>query len=200
MLIGDMLSQFEVTSNEQHARKQFVQRMQRPSDRNVRTLDLLSYHLRTLLHRNDTMGMTASIEARFPFLDERLVAAAVNLPYRYKVRFSPGVWEKEHPFIRDKWVIRRVADRYLPKQLSQRKKFGFPVSAFHRMRIPKEFFRDSFVTDYFKLSSDEFDLLYETEDQGLEIRLMMLEAWAQIFFEGVKPDLVRQRLRKHVHY
>lgn len=200
VLIGDMLGQFEETSNKQHARMQFARRMQRPPDRNVRTLDLLSETIRTLMHRNDTMGMAASIEARFPYLDEELVATAVNLPYRYKVRFSPGVWEKEHPFFRDKWVLRRVADRYLPKHLSQRKKLAFPASAFDRMRIPKEFFRGSFVSDYFKLSNDEFDILYETENQALEVRLMMLEAWAQIFIEGVEPDSVRQRLCQHAHY
>ena len=36
------------------------------------SLDLLGYNLRALLHRNDSMGMAASIEARFPFLDNRL--------------------------------------------------------------------------------------------------------------------------------
>ena len=30
---------------------------------------LLESHLRTLLHRNDRLGMAASIEARFPYLD-----------------------------------------------------------------------------------------------------------------------------------
>ena len=48
-------------------------------DRNVITQDLLSYNLRTLLHRNDTVRMAASIEARFPFLGEALVKTAINL-------------------------------------------------------------------------------------------------------------------------
>jgi len=42
------------------------------------TLDYLHYHLRTLLHRNDTMGMAASIEARFPFLDHGVAKFGVN--------------------------------------------------------------------------------------------------------------------------
>jgi len=42
-------------------------------------LDQMSYLLRTLLHRNDCLGMAASIESRFPFLDSRLVKLAVNI-------------------------------------------------------------------------------------------------------------------------
>jgi asparagine synthetase B (glutamine-hydrolysing) len=34
------------------------------------------------------MGMAASIEARFPFLDGQLVEAAINLPYKYKIADS----------------------------------------------------------------------------------------------------------------
>ncbi|HSF77764.1 MAG TPA: asparagine synthase-related protein, partial [Steroidobacteraceae bacterium] len=54
-------------------------------------------------------------------------------------------------FMRDKWVIRRIADRYLPKALSQRKKLPFSVSAFHRMQIAREYFDNSFVAESFKL-------------------------------------------------
>lgn len=181
-------------------RKIYAERMGRAFDRNVRTLDLLAYHLRTLLHRNDTMGMAAGIEARFPFLDERLAETAINLPYRYKIRLSLGVWERAHPFMRDKWVLRRVADRYLPKQLSQRKKWGFNVTAFDRMRIRKEYFKRSFVTDYFKLSSGEFDHLFETADQSLKVKLMMLEVWGQIFIEERALPVVRESLKQHAFF
>ena len=200
LLIGDMLRQFERTLEEDHFRKLYTERMGKAFDRNVRTLDLLAYHLRTLLHRNDTMGMAAGIEARFPFLDERLAETAINLPYRHKIRFSLSVWERAHPFMRDKWVIRRVADRYLPKQLSRRKKWGFNVTAFNRIRIRKEYFANSFFTDYFKLSSGEFNHLFETADQSLKVRLMMLEVWGRIFIEGMALPEVRESLKQQVFF
>ena len=200
LLVGDMLTQFERTLEQQHFRELYTERFGRAADGNVRTLDLLAYHLRTLLHRNDTMGMAAGIEARFPFLDERLVETAINLPYRYKIRFSPDVWERSHPFVRDKWIMRRVADRYLPKELSQRKKWGFRVTAFDRMGIRKEYFKRSFVTDYFKLSSAEFDYLFETANQTLKIKLMLLEAWGQIFIEDMGLPVVRESLRRHASF
>jgi asparagine synthase (glutamine-hydrolysing) len=200
ILIGDMLSRFERTLEERRFRELYAERFRRPPDRNVRTLDLMSYHLLTLLHRNDTMGMAAGIEARFPFLDEKLVETAINLPYRHKIRFSPFVWVKNHPLVRDKWVIRRVADRYLPKNLSQRPKWGFTVTAFDRMRIRKEFFKGAFVCDLFKLNSSEFDYLFETADQALKVKLMMLEAWGQIFIEDVGLPAVRAGMRQNAYF
>jgi len=196
-LILDMLEQFKKTLDERRARELFRERMGRSASINIRSVDMLTNHLQTLLHRNDTMGMSASIEARFPFLDESLVHTAINLPVRYKIRFSPIVLEKSHPFIRDKWVLRSVADRYLPKKLSHRKKLGLPTSAFGRMRVRKQFFKGTFVTDAFKLSRREFDLLFEMADVGLVGKLMMLEAWGQIFINGTAPHVVQDNLRQH---
>lgn len=199
-LVGDLLSGFEQTLHNDRHRKVYAERMGRASDGDMRTLRLLSYNLITLLHRNDTMGMAAGIEARFPFLDERLVKAAVNSPYRHKVRFSPCVWERAHPFVRDKWVLRRVADRYLPKELSQRKKWPFVAPALGRMKFGKEFFLGSFVADYFQLSGRELDHLFQTADQRLKVRLLMLEVWGRIFMLGMAPSAVRDSLKQQAHF
>lgn len=166
---------------------------------NYLTLELLSYHLRTLLHRNDCLGMTASIEARFPFLDERLVSTAVNLPYRDKIRFSPVVWEKAHPFFRDKWVVREVARRYLPPELSQRKKLGFWVTAFDRMTVSTDFFKCSFVADLFQLTNGELAHLLEKADPSFRMKLMLLDVWGSLCIRSVSQDLVRVRIQDHVH-
>lgn len=198
--IGQMLGQFEGPLQRKRIAERVAETTGKPADRNAQTLEQLSYHLRTLLHRNDTMGMAASIEARFPFLDEKLVQAAINLPFRHKIRWDPCVWEKEHPFVRDKWILRRVADRYLPKVLSQRKKRGFPVSAFRRMRMDSALFRNAFVPDCFQLSDGEFDFLMDGADQQLRTRLMMLEVWGQIFFCGRSREEMQGRLRQSLRF
>jgi asparagine synthase (glutamine-hydrolysing) len=174
--------------------------MGRATERDMRTLNELSYNLITLLHRNDTMGMAAGIESRFPFLDERLVGAAINLPLRHKVRFSPTVWEKARLFTRDKWVVRCVADRYLPKELSQRKKLPFVAPALGRMRFRKEFFVGSFVADYLQLSSRELDHLFETAEQRLKVRLLMLDVWGRIFISGMSVPAVRDSLKQQAYF
>ncbi len=193
-LVADMLSQLSSTRELQNNRAGYATRLGCPPDRNVRTLDLLSYHLRTLLHRNDTMGMAASIEARFPFLDEPLVAAAINFPYRYKIRFSARVWEQEHPFLRDKWVVRRVADRYLPGLLSQRKKWGFGVSAIRRLKVRDDYFRESFVQRHFRLSDTELDVFLAQADAAMRTKLVMLDAWGRLFVDDEPLHAEKQRL------
>ena len=63
--------------DQRHAREQTI------------TLELMRTHLRGLLHRADRMGMQAGIEARFPFLDEDLLAFGVNLPVKHKIKVVP---------------------------------------------------------------------------------------------------------------
>lgn len=166
--------------------------------KDLRTLDLLGYHLRTLLHRNDALGMAASIEARFPYLDHELVRMAVNMPYNCKIRFAPTVFEKAHPFLRDKWVLRKVADRYLPRKLSQRKKLAFATTAFERMRIAPPYFRDSFVADLFGLGQKEMEYLVAHSPTNVTMNLMLLDVWGRLFFNNEAEEAIRNKLRENI--
>ncbi|MGH7797425.1 MAG: asparagine synthase (glutamine-hydrolyzing) [Candidatus Binatia bacterium] len=167
-------------------------------DKQVKSPDLMSYLLRTLLHRNDCLGMAASIEARFPFLDSRLVKLAINMPYRCKVRFSPTVLEREHFFLRDKWVLRKVAERYLPAALPQRKKRGFPINAHARMEIASKFFEGSFVADLFDLDRKAARYLLDHAGRELKKRLLHLEVWAHVCLHGAPRNKILAKLRNHV--
>ena len=121
------------------------------------SLDLLGYNLRALLHRNDSMGMAASIEARFPFLENRLAKLAVNMPYGSKIRFALSARDESHYFFRDKWVMRKVAERYLPPELFRQDKKPFPINVYaeERMRIAPAYFDRSFVSELFELGQNE---------------------------------------------
>ena len=158
----------------------------------------MSYLLRTLLHRNDALGMAASIESRFPFLDSRLVKLAINMPYRFKVRFSPRLIDREHPFLRDKWVLRKVADRYLPAKLAQRRKRGFPTTAHARMNIPSEFFENSFLADLFELDRRATRYLIEHADRRFKKRLLDLEVWAHVCLHDAPRTEILAKLKKHI--
>ena len=95
--------------------------------------------------------------------------------------------------------MRKVADRYLPDSLSQRKKRGFEVNAFRRMQIDKRFFDGGFVRDQFRLSGDEANHLLETAGQPLIVKLMMLEVWGQLFIEDVPLPAVQDNLLSCAH-
>ncbi len=161
------------------------------------SLEWLGYHLRSLLHRNDALGMAASIEARFPYLDNALVQMAVSLPYNLKIRPSPTSLDRAHPFLRDKWILRKVADRYIPRVLSQRKKAGFPVNAYERMRCPDSIFRGGFVAEHFKLAERPLQQMLDVAGADLRVRLLMLEVWGRLFFRNEsKLSLSEELLQK----
>lgn len=75
------------------------------------------FHLAdALLARGDKASMAASLEARVPLLDHRLVEFAAALPPALKLK----------GFVR-KYLLRQVARRFLPRTIIERKKKGFPT-------------------------------------------------------------------------
>jgi len=71
----------------------------------------------------DRLSMAHSIEVRPPFLDHRLVEFASRLPGHYKIR--PG---------HTKYILKRAAERLLPRKLIDRPKEGFVLPYLFWMR------------------------------------------------------------------
>jgi asparagine synthase (glutamine-hydrolysing) len=72
----------------------------------------LADHL--LTDHGDRMLMANSVEGRYPFLDPEFVEFARELPPGLKLR---GLDEK--------YILKRLAARFVPKQIVQREKYGF---------------------------------------------------------------------------
>jgi asparagine synthase (glutamine-hydrolysing) len=187
-----LLNRFEV-AEETHALAEICRRDSAFYDY-AQSLDLCNYNLRALLHRNDCMGMACSIESRFPFLDSSLAKFAVNIPYRLKMRYSFFRPHQVLSSIQDKWVLRRLAERYLPKEIVERPKQYFRYDVFRRMRLRPELFRDSVLADVFGISNRQIEHLTATFDQGLKIRLLQLEVWWEKCLLHREDDAIRRRL------
>jgi asparagine synthase (glutamine-hydrolysing) len=71
-----------------------------------------------LLMRVDKMSMAHSIETRVPFLDEDLVEFALTIPSDLKRKQG-----------QTKYVLKRAADGILPREIIDRRKWGFCGSA-----------------------------------------------------------------------
>jgi asparagine synthase (glutamine-hydrolysing) len=197
-LIADLSNRFEIAMGPPELPGTPEVQYHAPSTGGLVDDSNLSYILRTLLHRNDAMGMAASIEARFPFLDSKLVRASAALPHDCKVRLTPRVFDPKHPFYVDKWILRQIADRYLPPDLSQRPKGMFPTNAFQRFEIADELFENSFVADTFGLARPRLRHLLARATPALKLRLMLTEAWAHVCVrEEPKADFAA-RLRRWV--
>ena len=78
--------------------------------------DMAGYLTGDILVKLDRATMAASLEARCPFLDDRVVEFAWRLPTAVKIRDGQG-----------KRPLRRVLRRYLPENLFERPKQGFNV-------------------------------------------------------------------------
>lgn len=92
-------------------------------------------NLESLLARLDSATMLASLEARVPYTDHRLVEFAFRLPAEFRIDVDPL---ESTPFLaaaeldrrgslRSKRLLRSVAARHLPQQLAQRRKASFPT-------------------------------------------------------------------------
>jgi asparagine synthase (glutamine-hydrolysing) len=83
-------------------------------------VDLRSYLPDNILTKVDRMSMAVSLEARVPFLDREMVELAFQVPDRLKIR--DGV---------TKWILKRIAECYIPRQAVYRPKEGFSVPLKH---------------------------------------------------------------------
>ncbi len=143
----------------------------------------LAFDLKTvlsdcLLMKVDKTTMRAGLEARVPFLDRRLVEYSLHLPASTKIRRLKG-----------KYILRKLASKYLPRPIVWRKKHGFVVPWEEWARDPN----NALLTDLFSGGAWEKHGLFEPKhleamlsgvrdndpdvDSGLFFRIAVLLLW-----------------------
>ena len=96
------------------------------------------YHVKGLLNRVDMTTMQASVEARVPFLDHNLIEFVYNkIPYNLKLKWNSKIAKQEARNLSSniysenldipKYLLRKISYNYLPNEIIERKKVGFPV-------------------------------------------------------------------------
>jgi len=145
--------------------------------------DTYSY-LQYSLHHSDRMGMAASLESRFPFLDNALIDFALHLPFRAKRHRAHG-----------KWTVRKYAADKLPAQTAFARKIGFacPPSVWMAGR---PLLRDGFLAEALKWSAASRDTIVDriAESKRLWYLLMSAELWGRMYFRGESLDALSEEL------
>jgi asparagine synthase (glutamine-hydrolysing) len=144
-------------------------------DIEVGLLEDLHFTLAHLLNRMDANVMQASVEARVPFLDPRVVDLVVNLPL--EARIAP--WTKG--------ILRDVARSLVPLRIAQRSKiYGMDYDAGRWIEeaATPGFLADGMLQEVFAISRPQFLDLIERAYPTLRVRLWSAEVWCRSVFGG----------------
>ena len=141
-------------------------------------------HMRESLNTLDKMTMSQSIEARIPFLGRDVIQLGLTLPLHAK--YHRGV---------QKAVLRRVAERYLPRDLLHAPKIGFQVPASMwsgRLGL----LHDGMLADVLKWPRARVpDLLAQVaHNRYYQFRLLSAEIWLRMTFGGDSAAALTDRL------
>ncbi|WP_044935246.1 asparagine synthase (glutamine-hydrolyzing) [Pseudobutyrivibrio sp. LB2011] len=154
------------------------------------------YHVKGLLQRVDTTTMLASVEARVPFLDHELIEFCYKkVPYELKLKWKEGA-EKQIKDTSDiyseildtpKYLLKKVARKYLPDEIIDRKKVGFPVPL-NNWILDIENKASDILRDAYWLKADVLEEMINdcgTEERAGQIIWMFIniEIFRKMYFE-----------------
>jgi asparagine synthase (glutamine-hydrolysing) len=145
--------------------------------------------------KGDRVAMNSSVETRYPFLDEEVFNFLAGIHPRWKFRG-----------LQDKYILRRVAERWLPRQIAWRRKamFRAPFDSFHAEPAPP--FVDQLLspeslrkTGFFQAGAVEhwrrhFRSMWQgsphraTLEMGL-VGVIATQLWYHTFIDGSLADL-----------
>jgi asparagine synthase (glutamine-hydrolysing) len=133
--------------------------------------------------------MGASIEARVPFLDHRLAHTAINLPLKWRSgRYT------------DKWILKQIARKHLPRELIWRRKMGFPLPLGEYIAPlgTTAFFRDGFCEQVLGFSQRGLERMIARESLRTDgmFSLIGLEIWGRQFVMGETTSVVSEHIAR----
>ena len=158
--------------------------------RNAAPLNQLLYvDLKTFLPclnltTTDKTSMAANLEVRVPFLNHELVELAARMPPRLKLRG-----------LKRKYILKRVAERFLPKDVVWRKKAGFGAPIRSWLRGPlgplvEDLLSEEAVNRRGLFQPQEVRRIISAnlsgrEDYNLQVfQLLTLELWQRAFIDA----------------
>jgi asparagine synthase (glutamine-hydrolysing) len=145
--------------------------------------------------KGDRVAMHSSVETRYPFLDEEVFTFLARLHPRWKMRG-----------FQDKYILRLLAERWLPKQIAWRRKamFTAPFDSFHAAHVPlfvEQLLSEESLrkTDFFEPSAvhhwrQAFRGMRQGSPQRASVEMGLVgviasQLWYHTFIDGSLADL-----------
>jgi asparagine synthase (glutamine-hydrolysing) len=152
-------------------------------------------HLLTIV---DRMSMAHSLESRSPLIDYKVVEFAASIPADLKLKGKNL-----------KYILKKVSERYLPKDLIHRQKqgFGFPLGIWMRTEINnflKNLFEESRFVEHGIFNLDFVRTLLEDHISGKADHnyrlwiLINLEIWYRLYFEKESIESVTNYINRNI--
>lgn len=150
-------------------------------------LDTKTYLPADVMTKVDRMSMAHSLEAREPLLDHVLFEYVARLPVSMKLH--NGI---------SKYLLRRVAQKYLPTEVLQRKKqgFGVPLEFWFKGEL-KRYMHDVLFNERTRTRGlfnqcEVSRLVQQYEGGRRELAttiwmLLVLETWCRVYLDGMPP-------------
>lgn len=140
-------------------------------------MDYQTYLPDDILHKVDRATMSVSLEGREPFLDQRVVEWAAQLPNEYK--YNNGV---------KKFIIKEIVHKYIPASIMDRPKMGFGIPIAHWLEnelrsFVDQYFDETFVTRQGIFNNEEIQRIKRSFYNGRKERaekiwyLLMFQMW-----------------------
>jgi asparagine synthase (glutamine-hydrolysing) len=148
--------------------------------------DMMIYLPDDILQKVDRASMAVALEVRPPLLDYRVAEFCWRLPNRFKIRDGES-----------KWLLRRVLEKYVPREMFDRPKMGFSIPVDAWLRGPlRDWCED--LLDPAKFGGGLVDAaaasrLYEQFRAGRGVSphavwtLLMFEAWRRRWMHASLP-------------
>lgn len=140
-------------------------------------VDYQTYMLDDILQKVDRATMSVGLEGREPFLDQRIIEWAAQLPMNYK--YNNGS---------KKFILKEIVHKYIPKEMMDRPKMGFGIPIAKWLQNDLKMYVDKYLNaDFIKkqniFNENAVNLIYTSFYKGKIERaeklwhLLMFQMW-----------------------
>ena len=143
-LISNAFNETSLLLNDKFENKNFVEtpKLKINEVEYLMLLDLINYLPNDILTKVDRASMGNSLETRIPFLDHRVVSYAWQIPLDYKLK-------KTNNKLINKWILREILYKYIPKEYFDRPKSGFGIPLGEWLRGPLKEWAEDLISENF---------------------------------------------------